>query len=129
MSEIDFPETTKCTNLDYLLHRTKSDPVLMIEMITLFLDQTPNLVKVMKQSLEDKNWKQLYASVHKMIPSFSIMGINNDFEKIAVKIQGFALMQQQTEDLPVMVSQLESVFQRACKELQLELTDIQNNNQ
>ncbi|HLG04144.1 MAG TPA: ATP-binding protein, partial [Bacteroidia bacterium] len=37
----------KCTDLDYLIHRTKSDPGLMGEMISLYLEQTPPLVMVM----------------------------------------------------------------------------------
>jgi hypothetical protein len=34
----------KCIDLDYLIHRTKSNPTLMMEMISLYLEQTPPLV-------------------------------------------------------------------------------------
>ena len=47
----------KCIDLDYLMHRTKSDPILMMEMISLYLEQTPSLIKTMKQSLLEKDWK------------------------------------------------------------------------
>ena len=40
----------KCTDLDYLIHRTKSNPALMMEMISLYLEQTPPLINAMKQS-------------------------------------------------------------------------------
>ena len=43
----------KCTDLDYLIHRTKSNPELMMEMISLYLEQTPPLISTMKQSLTE----------------------------------------------------------------------------
>ena len=69
----------KCIDLTYLIHRTKSNPKLMMEMISLYLEQTPPLINAMKQGLQDKDWNSLYAAVHKMIPSFSIMGISIRF--------------------------------------------------
>ena len=61
-----------------------------MEMIALYLEQTPSLISKMKQSLSDKDWDSLYTAVHKMIPSFSIMGINKDFEEMAKKIQEYS---------------------------------------
>jgi CheY-like chemotaxis protein len=84
---------SKCTNLDYLNTRTKSNPALMMEMISLYLEQTPLLVMSMKKGLRKKIGK-LQTAVHKMIPSFSIMGISSDFEKIAQKVQDNAKGQQ-----------------------------------
>lgn len=124
-SEQDNRERVKYINLEYLTHRTKSNPVLMAEMISLYLEQTPPLVQTMKQSMEEKDWKSLHMAVHKMIPSFSIMGINNDFEIMAKKIQEYATTQEQTDGISDLVLQLEKVCTQACSELQEELTTIQ----
>ncbi|HVA99007.1 MAG TPA: ATP-binding protein, partial [Bacteroidia bacterium] len=118
----------KCIDLHYLIHRTKSDPKLMMEMISLYLEQTPPLISAMKQSLEDKDWKSLYAAVHKMIPSFSIMGISTDFENMAKKVQEYASTQQQTEGIPNLVLQLENICVQACAELEEEFNTIKNTN-
>jgi PAS domain S-box-containing protein len=117
---------TKYIDLNYLLTRTKSNPKLMMEMITLYLDQTPALIKTMKQSLEDKDWHLLHASVHKIIPSFSIMGISPDFENVAKKIQDFASRELQPDGIHEMVLQLENVCAQACKELEAEFIIIKN---
>jgi CheY-like chemotaxis protein len=116
----------KYTNLDYLTHRTKSNPELMMEMISLYLEQTPPLISEMKQGLENKDWNSLYKAVHKMIPSFSIVGINSDFETMAKKVQEFASTQGQEEDIHDMILQLESVCSQACKELEEEYNNIKN---
>lgn len=117
---------SKCTDLDYLNQRTKSNPDLMMEMISLYLEQTPPLVSAMKQSLKDKNWEKLYSAAHKMIPSFAIMGINHDFENMAIQVQEYASTQTQTDHIPSLISQLETVCLQACDELQEEYNSIKN---
>jgi len=116
----------KCTDLDYLNRRTKSNPTLMMEMISLYLEQTPTLVNTMKQSLRDKDWKSLYSAVHKLIPSFSIMGISADFENMAKKIQEYASTQQQTDGILDLVLQIETICAQACEELEEEFNTIKN---
>ncbi len=119
----------KCINLNYLNLRTKSHPKLMMEMITAYLQQTPPLISTMKQSLIDKDWDLLYASAHKMIPSFSIMGINVDFENMARKVQEYAINQKDSEGIPALVFQLEKICSQACTELEEEFNRIKNTNQ
>jgi CheY-like chemotaxis protein len=114
----------RCTNLNYLMQRTKSNPKLMMEMILAYLEQTPPLITTMKQSFIDKDWHNLHGAVHKMIPSFLIMGISGDFESMAKKVVEYARTQEQTDSIPDFVSQLETVCLQACEELQEELNRI-----
>ncbi len=124
---MDEEKKRKCIDLKYLSHRTKSNPKLMSEMISLYLEQTPPLIMSMKESLQNKDWTLLHASIHKMIPSFSIMGISSDFEQMAKKIQEYASTQQQTDSIIEMVLQLENVCVQACQELEEELLKIRTN--
>jgi hypothetical protein len=121
-------QKSKCIDLNYLIHRTKSDPKLMMEMISLYLEQTPALVNAMKQSLKDKDWDLLHAAVHKMIPSFSIMGISPDFENMAKQVKEYAGTQQQSDGISDLVLQIENVCVQACKELEEEFNTIKNTN-
>ncbi len=116
----------RCINLQYLNKRTKSNPALMEEMILLYLEQTPPLITAMKQGLLDKDWKSVYAAVHKIIPSFLIVGISPDFETMAKKVQEYAATLRQTDEITAMVLQLENVCLQACKELQEELNMFKN---
>ncbi|HLG04265.1 MAG TPA: hypothetical protein VI731_11765, partial [Bacteroidia bacterium] len=79
---------------------------------------------VMKKSLAEKDWSALYAAVHKMIPSFSIMGISSDFESMAKKVQEYANVQDQATGIMDLVLQLENVCLQACRELEDELNKI-----
>jgi PAS domain S-box-containing protein len=119
----------KCTNLNYLASRTKSNPVIMMEMIALYLEQTPLLISAMQQGLNDKNWESLYTSVHKLLPSFAIMGISTEHEEMAKKLQEFSRSGQQPDRISDFIIQLEKVCAQACDELEVEyaiLTNIKN---
>jgi PAS domain S-box-containing protein len=126
VKENDQSERSKCINLNFLNTRTKSNPALMMEMIALYLEQTPPLIDIMKQSLEIQDWDSLQAAVHKMIPSFSIVGIHQDFENIAKQVHEYASTQKQTEEIAELVLQLENICGQACEELKEEFNKIKN---
>ncbi|KAF0200434.1 MAG: pas/pac sensor hybrid histidine [Bacteroidetes bacterium] len=118
----------KCTDLNNLNRRTKSNPQLMMDMISLYLEQTPPLIMAMKKSMREKDWDTLYATVHKMIPSFSIMGINPAFEQMARKVQDYASANRETDEMPEMIHQLENVCFQACEELKEDFNTIKKQN-
>lgn len=120
------PEITRHTNLKYLHDRTKSDPTLMMEMLTLYLEQTPQLINTIKQSIHDEDWDMLQSAIHKMIPSFSIVGINKTTEELAKKIHEQAAAQKK-EELHERVLELETICMKACQELEEEFNIIKNN--
>ena len=122
------PENTnlaQCINLSYLLAKTKSNPSIMMEMIALYLDQTPILLKSMRTSFHEENWKELAASAHKIIPSFLIMGINSDFEKMTIQVKDFAHAQEQNSNITELLTQIELICLQACTELKYELDKLQ----
>jgi CheY-like chemotaxis protein len=122
-------KTKKYTDLAYLESRTKSNPKLMMEMIDAYLQQTPSIVAAMTESLRNKDWELLRASAHKMVPSFSIMGISTEFEEMAKKIQSYtAETEDQKEEIADLVMQLSNACNQACAELEIEFNNIKNKN-
>lgn len=117
-NSVNIPDKYKYVNLEYLSARTKSNRLLMKQMILLYLNQTPTLIDSIKESLLKKDWLTLHAAVHKMIPSFSIMGIAKEFEDIALQVQRYSTEIQHDEtNLSSLVGQLEIVCSGACDEL------------
>ena len=117
--------------MEYLIHRTKSNNKLMMEMISIYLEQTPPLTSAMKQSIEHKDWDLLYSAVHKLIPSFSIMGIGANFENMAIKLQDLAgsylhtnASHDDTQQISDLILQLERICELACTELTEELIKL-----
>ena len=116
----------KYIDMAYLNHRTKSNPQLMAEMISLYLEQTPPLIALIKESFTNNDWGSLKAAVHKIIPSFSIMGISTEYENLAKKIHEYATVRQKADDMNDLVTQLENVCLQACNELKEEMNNLKN---
>ncbi len=114
----------KYTNLNRLHDLTKSKPKLMLELISAYLEQTPTLIKTINGSLKHKDWWALQAAAHKIISSFSIVGIDVKYEDMSKKIQEYASTEKHLDKLPELVSQLEIVCMEACKELEEEFNTI-----
>ncbi len=110
----------KLTDMSYLNHKTKSNPTLMMEMIALYLEQTPLLVSEMSQSFVKKDWELLQSVSHKMIPSFSIFGMKPEIEGMARMINEFSRAKVENVGLSDLIGKLEKICLQACEELQEE---------
>jgi len=119
---------SKCIDLNYLILKTKSDPNLMKEMILLYLEQTPLLINTMKRSYLEKDWPLLNAALHKMLPSFSVVGISSDYEGIVKEIQDYANKQMGEEDILSKLNKIEDVCTQACLELEEEIKKLSKTN-
>lgn len=100
----------------------------MMEMIAIYLKQTPPLVYKMKLGLSDKDWNSLFTAVHKLIPSFTIMGINKDYETMARKIQELTRKKEHLNEVQELVLQIENVCTQPIKELKEEYNLIKKAN-
>jgi len=118
-------KTIKYVDLSYLKSITKANPKLMAEMIRVYLNQTPPLLKAMKQSFIDKDYHLLKGTIHKMIPSFAIMGINAKYTESAKKIQEYAEKLELSIELNDLVSEIENVCLQSFIELENELIKLE----
>jgi PAS domain S-box-containing protein len=117
-------DTVKYIDMSYLTKLTKANPVLMSQMITAYLNQTPPLLKSIKQSLIDKDWKMLQSAVHKLIPSFSIIGLDTNVKEIANRIQEYAFTIEISEEIHNLVLELENICTQSIAELKIELKNL-----
>ena len=121
-----------CINLDYLKRVTKNNASLIAEIIEVYIDETPRLIKNMQHALGAKNWESLRMAAHSIIPSFSTMGIDKEFENIMKKIQEEAIILRDNftkgdikkETIAMLnesILKIETVCKQACAELKKEL--------
>lgn len=120
VSERELIAEPNYTDLSYLIKKTKASSEIMLEMISLYLEQTPLLITSMKDSLVKKDWDLLNVAIHKLIPSFLIVGIDNKYEVMARKVQCYSKALLKSDELYELVAQLDKVCTQACKELKVE---------
>ncbi len=111
-------------DLTYLTKCFQSKPARIPQMIALYLDQTPQLITDINQSLKDKDWDTMYEAAHKVMPSFALMGISKEYERMSLRIQALALAQLDTKELQNLIFRLSEVCAQACVELKTEYDKI-----
>jgi CheY-like chemotaxis protein len=109
------------THMGFLNTLTKKDPKMMSEMLNAYLEEIPRLIHKIKQGLDKKDWQVLETGIHAMIPSFSTVGISDEYEQMARKIQKYARNKEEMEKIDELFGKIETVCIQAYKELQDEL--------
>jgi PAS domain S-box-containing protein len=107
-------------DMAYLNMITKSNTNLKIEMINLYLKQTPLLISTISNSYHQKDYETLKATIHKLIPSFSIVGIDDEYLELAKKIE----CNSTSPKLKVDIHKLENRCNEAIEELKTELKNL-----
>lgn len=75
-------------DLSYLRDIASGSAEFMIEMIDIFLDQTPEYFTQLEAAVAEKNWKGVADVAHKIKPTLAFMGVNSakqDIEDIEHK--------------------------------------------
>jgi HPt (histidine-containing phosphotransfer) domain-containing protein len=62
-------------DLTYLKEVANDNVEFMVDMIDLFVAQTPGYAKDLKNAITEKNWDKIAQFAHKLKPTFTFMGI------------------------------------------------------
>ena len=85
-------------NLSYLSDIASGSSEFMIEMIDMFLEQTPGYVQEMSEAISGKNWSLVADIAHKIKPTFAFMGLESAKDSMA-EIEGKARNQNNVEEI------------------------------
>ncbi len=110
----------KWIDLTYLNSITKSNSKLKIEMIELYLKQTPPLINTISKSYDQRDFETLKLTIHKLLPSFSIVGIESKYIELAKKIENEITSPQ----LKNSIQKIENACNQAMEELKIELNNL-----
>lgn len=108
----------KITDLTYLESISMDDEGLVAEMINLFLENSPLMLKNLNAFYEEGDFKKLSAEAHKYKPTLSYMGMENAKE-ILVEIEESAKSKTNTDQILEKIRFLEE----QCNQAKFELTE------
>ncbi len=118
-------EEKKHCNLDYLKSHSPNNPKFVVEIIKMFLEQTPVFINAVNRCLSAEDWDGLYGNVHKIRPSIDLIGMDEKFSISAKQIESYCKERKNLESVPAMVLQLEKELEQAYAELKAELQSIE----
>lgn len=70
-------------NLSYLREVASDNTEFIIEMIDIFLAQTPGYAELLTTAIENKDWNRMSEMAHKIKPTFSFIGVESAQQKMA----------------------------------------------
>ena len=85
-------------NLTYLKELSNGSNEFICQMITVFMEQTPDAVNSMEKYLNAKDWQALHAIAHKTKASFAFMGIK-ELESVTCLVEEYSLNKTNLEQL------------------------------
>jgi PAS domain S-box-containing protein len=118
-------EAEKVTDLTYLNEASAGNKTFIKEMITIFLEQTPDFINHLKETSKGKNWPEFRKTMHKLKPTITMMGIHflqGDIPKIENSIK----KETDLDTIPALVDKMESICKRAYEELKAELKNLKD---
>ena len=107
-------------NLNYLREMADGDMVFIAEIITMFIEQTPQNLHNLRAAAVAGNWKEMKALAHKMKSSVMMIG-NQDLEQIFIDLQNHAVSTQPAEKIPPLIEQASDICSDAITALKAEL--------
>lgn len=113
--------TLKFSNLSKINERTRGNIQLNIELVSLYLEQTPPLIEAIQTGFANNNFTLAQAAIHKIIPSFSLMGMEPVWEEICHKLSEDARAELQNADSSKQLQKLIKHLNLASDELKKEL--------
>jgi two-component system CheB/CheR fusion protein len=114
----------KFTDLTKLRNKTKLNPTLMTEILVLYLNDVPQLIKTIKDSMKNKDWKTLQNAAHRLIPTFSIIGMNEKYEELTRKIHDFNGENGNPDEINKLILKIETACLKASEEIKLEINKM-----
>jgi HPt (histidine-containing phosphotransfer) domain-containing protein len=109
----------KYIDLDYLKQISNGSNEFILQMITVFMEETPNEIKNLENHLKNKDWPALKATAHKMKPSFSFMGVKELEENIHA-IETNCAEGKNLDQLPGLVERIKNTTSEVIEELEKE---------
>jgi hypothetical protein len=107
----------KYVDISFIQNLTSGDIVVIKEIISLFRMEVPLYIADLKKSYDEKQWDNLAAVAHKAKSSFALMGIQEvvaDLKSLEIQAKD----KQITDIFPAIISNVETIYNLAIKELE-----------
>lgn len=113
------------TDLSYLREVVMGDEEIVIETIQIFLENTPNVLKNMKEHFANQEWDKLYRQAHQIKPNLEYMGLKQARE-IILEIEEQAKSGKPSDNLEDKIKEFDSICLQALDELSAKIEELKS---
>ena len=110
--------TLSYVQLDYLETMTDGDADMMQTMLDMLIEEIPDEIRKMNETLAQKDWEELFQISHKMKTTLSFIG-NETMININKTLEHCSRYEESLAELPGLVQQLDELSVKVVEELQM----------
>lgn len=115
----------KICNLDYLKSVTPGSNAFAVQVIKLFLQDTPIEIKKIKEGLEAGSYDEIYKYTHKIKPSITMIGAPLEVTNAILKINEFAKAKTNMDQLKELIHFLDTEISKIYVDLEESLKELE----
>jgi CheY-like chemotaxis protein len=120
------PVIIKHTDLTYLNGIAKGSTGFIIQMLTIFVEQTPHYLEHIDDAFKKQDWKSLRLVVHKMKPSIMFAGLSEIANDVPL-LEDYAAAESHLDQMPALIEKVKYICNEAVVELKDELEKLKKN--
>ena len=110
--------SNELTNFEFINTFSDNNKDFVINMIEVFLDQTPNELYNMEEALHNEDWVKLSKSAHTLITSVKFMGIYSIVDDLK-RIEQLSKEKVNLDEIPNIYIKVKSTCIKAIEELEV----------
>ena len=103
-------------NLAKVYALSDKDPEFVMQIITLFITELPDDVKLIESGIKIKDYKQAYAYAHKIKPSLDLMGMTVAYQEI-LEVEAWTKAEGKRKEIVDTFESIQSQIDKAIKEI------------
>ena len=107
----------KVTNLDYLTELSKGNTAFIAEMISIFLTENPEEIRLLEKGIKEQNFPAIKAAAHKMKSTIPFVGLDKLIEKDLSEIEKLSLENTDIQHIQLLFSNVKTICLKASEEL------------
>ncbi len=115
----------KICNLDYLKSVTPGSNAFAIQVIKLFLQDTPIEIEKIKAGLTNSNYEEIYKNAHKIKPSVSMVGSPKEVYDTLLKINEFSKAEINMDQLKDLIHFFDTEISKIYIDLEESLKEME----
>ena len=103
-------------NLAKVYALSDNDPEFVMQIITLFVTEVPEDLKLIDIGIKTKDYKQAYAYAHKIKPSLDLMGMTVAYQEI-LEVEAWTKAEGKRKEIVDTFESIQSQIDKAVKEI------------
>jgi HPt (histidine-containing phosphotransfer) domain-containing protein len=110
-------------DLSYLEEVTGGSSEMIVEMLQLFINDTPDQLSNIESGVKEADWDAVRAEAHKLKPTFQYVGMD-DTHLLVAEVETKARNREQLERIPELVDSIKRNFNSALVSFESKIEEL-----